>query len=110
MIAREDIQALADEIAAKFPSVERVILFGSYAYGTPTAWSDVDLLVLMPFVGRPIDVRREVRRRIMPDFSSDIKVYTPEDARERYELWDPIIRHAFDKGEVLYEQNRQRVA
>jgi predicted nucleotidyltransferase len=27
---------------------ERVILFGSYAYGTPNADSDVDLLVVMP--------------------------------------------------------------
>jgi len=36
---------------------ERVILFGSHAYGTPTADSDVDLLVVMPHEGR-----RRVRR------------------------------------------------
>ena len=27
---------------------EKIILFGSYAYGTPTKDSDVDLLVIMP--------------------------------------------------------------
>jgi predicted nucleotidyltransferase len=35
------------QIAAQFDP-ERIILFGSHAYGTPNADSDVDLLVVMP--------------------------------------------------------------
>ena len=32
---------------------QKIILFGSYAYGQPAADSDVDLLVVMPFEGHP---------------------------------------------------------
>jgi predicted nucleotidyltransferase len=45
MIDKEDIVALAERIAREF-APERIILFGSYAYGTPTEDSDVDLLVV----------------------------------------------------------------
>ena len=37
-------------LVGKF-SPERVVLFGSYAYGKPTADSDVDLLVVKPLQG-----------------------------------------------------------
>jgi predicted nucleotidyltransferase len=40
------IHAVAEQIAAKFQP-EKIILFGSYAYGQPKAESDVDLLVVM---------------------------------------------------------------
>ena len=46
MITREDIQATCDDIVREFAPLQ-VILFGSYAYGTPTEDSDVDLLVVM---------------------------------------------------------------
>jgi len=45
-VAIPDIQKLADQIVERFKPC-RVILFGSYASGTPTADSDVDLLVVM---------------------------------------------------------------
>ena len=46
MISRKDIQATCDDIVREFAPLQ-VILFGSYAYGTPTEDSDVDLLVVM---------------------------------------------------------------
>ena len=46
MVPREDIQATCDDIVQEFTPLQ-VILFGSYAYGTPTEGSDVDLLVVM---------------------------------------------------------------
>ncbi|MXY29193.1 nucleotidyltransferase domain-containing protein [Candidatus Poribacteria bacterium] len=46
MITREEIQTMADDIVREFEPLQ-VILFGSYAYGAPTADSDVDLLVVM---------------------------------------------------------------
>ena len=45
-VAIPDIQKLADQIVERFKPC-RVILFGSYATGMPTADSDVDLLVVM---------------------------------------------------------------
>ena len=47
MVAMPDIQRYCDAIAAAFKP-NRIILFGSYAYGTPTEDSDVDVLVVMP--------------------------------------------------------------
>ena len=46
MVTREEIQATCDDIVQEFTPLQ-VILFGSYAYGTPTEDSDVDLLVVM---------------------------------------------------------------
>ena len=46
MVTREDIQATCDDIVREFAPLQ-VVLFGSYAYGTPTDDSDVDLLVIM---------------------------------------------------------------
>ena len=45
-IPPEAIQAVADRIAEEFDP-DKIILFGSYAYGDPKPWSDVDLLVVM---------------------------------------------------------------
>ena len=45
-IPMKTIRAIAKHIADKFDP-EEIILFGSHAYGKPTAWSDVDLLVVM---------------------------------------------------------------
>ena len=47
MITFSQIHQVSDEIARRFQP-ERIILFGSYAYGTPNEDSDVDLLVVMP--------------------------------------------------------------
>lgn len=46
MVARKDIQATCDDIVREVAPLQ-VILFGSYAYGTPTEDSEVDLLVVM---------------------------------------------------------------
>ena len=48
MVTREEIQATCDNIVQEFRPLQ-VILFGSYAYGTPTEDSDVDLLVVSVF-------------------------------------------------------------
>lgn len=47
MIGPQQIQQVSAEIARRFHP-ERILLFGSYAYGNPTEDSDVDLLVIMP--------------------------------------------------------------
>ena len=42
MVSRKDIQATCDDIVREFAPLQ-VILFGSYAYGTPSEYSDVEL-------------------------------------------------------------------
>ena len=109
MVTRRQIQALADDIAAKF-DVEKVILFGSHAYGEPTEDSDVDLLVVMEFDGRSLDQAVKVIVATDPPFACDLILRTPAEALRRYQEFDLIERHAFDKGEVLHEREHSAVA
>jgi hypothetical protein len=45
---------------------EKIILFGSYAYGRPHADSDVDLLVIMP-AGNELDQAFKIRCEVPPN-------------------------------------------
>jgi predicted nucleotidyltransferase len=51
------IRQYTREVAERFRP-DKIILFGSYAYGTPHADSDVDLLVVMPESCRQIRMPR----------------------------------------------------
>lgn len=109
MVTLVEIQRLADQIARLYQP-ERIILFGSYAYGTPREESDVDLLIIMNFQGTSLDMAVNMWSATKPRYSVDFIVRRPDDTAERYELFDPLIREALDKGKVLYEPNRARVA
>lgn len=102
MVGINEITEISRQIVNDFQP-EKIILFGSYAYGTPDSNSDVDLLVILPFKGKPFRKSLEVLERINPQFSIDLLVRDPEDINRRYREGDPLIREALDKGKVLYE-------
>jgi len=101
MVALNNVIELSERIAREFHP-EKIILFGSYAYGTPKEYSDVDLLVIMPFEGNSFDQATTILERVRPDYYVDVIVRNPDDAARRYEQFDPLIRDAFDRGTVLY--------
>jgi len=105
MIAMQQIQALTECIVREFEP-ERVILFGSYAQGNPTPDSDVDLLVVLSFEGKNFRKSLEILNHVNPPFAADILARKPDDTRRRYQLGDPLIREALDRGKVLYERDR----
>ncbi|KPJ56424.1 MAG: DNA polymerase III subunit beta [Planctomycetes bacterium DG_58] len=100
-----DIRKLARRIVREF-NPERVVLFGSFAEGTATADSDVDLLVVLSFRGTPLRKSVEILNRLDVRFPIDLVARRPEDVRRRYTEGDPLIREALDRGKVLCEQNR----
>lgn len=102
MIDMEQIEALGRAIAGQFRP-ERVLLFGSYAYGTPTEDSDVDILVVIPHEGKGWRVATEIRTRVQPAFPVDFVVRTPDEVRRRLALGDCFMREIIEKGKVLYE-------
>ncbi len=104
MVDEGSIQGLAERIVQEFDP-ERVILFGSYAYGTPGEDSDVDLLVVLPFEGKNMWKSLEILNRVNPNFSVDLLARRPDDVARRYQEGDPLIREAIDKGKSLYERN-----
>ena len=102
MISRRVIRKFANEVARRFKPA-RIILFGSYAYGTPTGDSDVDLLVVMRCKGRPLDAALNVRRAVDAGFPLDLIVRTPAEVRKRLALGDFFLREVVDKGIILYD-------
>ena len=105
MVAMSQVEALSRRIAEEFDP-ERIILFGSHAYGTPREDSDVDLLVILPFEGKPLDKSLQILNRTDPRFPIDLLARRPDDSARRYAEFDPLIRDAFDRGVVLYERNQ----
>ena len=94
----------ARQIVERF-APERIILFGSYAYGTPTPDSDVDLLVVMP-------TRNQIEQAVRIDeaieergFPLDLLVYTPKVLAQRLRLGDSLMQVIVSRGKVLYEND-----
>ncbi len=102
MIEMHKILELSQQIAEAFEP-ERIILFGSYAYGTPTEDSDVDLLVVLPFEGQPFRKAAEILNSVNPKFSVDLLVRTTDEIQQRLEWGDFFLREIIEKGKVLHE-------
>jgi predicted nucleotidyltransferase len=102
MNAATEIKKICRQIVDNFHP-QKVVLFGSYAYGKPTADSDVDLLVILPFTGRESTKAVEIRGKIKTVLPLDLLVKTPEKVRERIALDDFFMREITEQGKVLYE-------
>jgi predicted nucleotidyltransferase len=104
MVSMKQIEEVGRRIGRQFHP-DRVLLFGSYADGTATDDSDVDLLVVLPFEGRPFHKSLEILNRLDVRFPCDLIARPPADVARRYEQGDPLIREALDHGKVLYERD-----
>ena len=102
-VPRETIQAVSGQIATEFQP-ERIVLFGSYAYGEPDADSDVDLLVVMDTPLREVDQAVVIGKRLRPRFGLDLIVRTPANLERRIALGDWFLREIVERGRVLYER------
>lgn len=84
---------------------EKIILFGSYAYGTPTPDSDVDLLVVMKTDAPRKERFLAVSRLLMPrPFAVDIIVKTPQEIETAMQTSNFFIQDVVSQGKVLYER------
>jgi len=83
---------------------EKVFLFGSYAWGTPHADSDLDLFVIVASSDQPAYRRaREVYKclRGIP-FPVDIVVQTREEVARSAGVVTSLSRKVLEQGTVLY--------
>lgn len=97
-----EIKQLCDQIAREFKP-EKIILFGSHAYGKPQWDSDVDLLVIMPFRGRHTSKAIEILNRLNPTTALDLLVRTPQQVEKRLAMDDFFMREIIEQGKVMYE-------
>ena len=102
MVTQQEIQATCDDIVREFAPLQ-VILFGSYAYGTPTEDSDVDLLVVMDIPKSEFRNKAiEIRQRISYHFGLDLLVRSPKEIAYRVSYNDWFLREIAEKGKVLH--------
>ena len=102
-VTDELLAEIAGRIVAEFHPY-RIVLFGSYAYGTPHAESDVDLLVVMeksPGQDRYIHALYDAAR--VPNLSMDILAYSPAELETRLAIGDFFVRDILEKGCGLYD-------
>jgi predicted nucleotidyltransferase len=99
---RPAIQRIVDEL-----NPEKIILFGSYAYGKPNPHSDVDLLIILK-TNAPLKERSwKVSRLLLPrPFPVDILVRTPKEVEKALKSGDFFLQEILTRGKVLYERNK----
>ena len=102
----KEIRKVAGRIAETF-RVERIYLFGSYAYGKPSEGSDIDFLIVMNH-DKPNNRKQmfEISDALsLYPFPMDIVVRTPRDIRVRIPQGDWFLKDAVTKGRLLYERS-----
>lgn len=106
--SRREIAAVVAAIVERFRP-EQVVLFGSRAYGEPTAESDIDLMVVMDAPGRVRDqilAVGEVAQDAMPApppwVSVDVRVRKPAQIRLGLAERDFFIEEVMLKGKRLF--------
>jgi predicted nucleotidyltransferase len=97
------IRRYARQIAERFRP-ERIILFGSHAYGTASADSDVDILVVMPARNQH-DQASKIRLALPAPFPMDLIVRTPKNLQWRLVEGESFHTEIVTLGKVLYEKN-----
>src|SRR6516225_7280756 len=101
------IRRFARQVAERFKP-DKIILFGSYAYGTPHVDSDVDILVIMP-ARNELDQAFKIRLEIPAPFPMDLIVRTPENMKRRLEDGESFTTEIVTRGKVLYEAGDARM-
>jgi predicted nucleotidyltransferase len=96
------IRKLCKRIAEAYQP-EKIILFGSHAYGKPTPESDVDLLIVMDYEGRPIEQSIKISNELGIVTPVDLLVYTPREVDERLQDGDMFVVDVMRRGKVIYE-------
>lgn len=89
---------------------QRIILFGSYAYGEPTQDSDADLLVVLETEERPIEVAAQIAGAVDHPFPLDILVRTPAELEAAFQRQSVFVTEILTKGVVLYEAGNEGLA
>ena len=96
------IRRFARGVAERF-APDKIILFGSQAYGQPHADSDVDILVIMP-ARNELQQAVRIRLAVAYNFPLDLLVRTPQNLAWRLAEGDSFLQEIMSKGKILYEK------
>jgi predicted nucleotidyltransferase len=107
-----DIEKLKDEIVERLKPLDpdKIILFGSYAYGTPNEDSDIDLYVVTKdeFIPQTWKEKSNITktvskavRDLRSKFAIDLIVHTKAMSRKFKDLDSSFSKELLTKGAVL---------
>ena len=104
MLTDEEINILIEKIVQRIGPI-KVIVFGSYAKGTATYKSDLDIFIVKDS-HMPMKYRAEELRPILSNLlvSVDIHVYTPEEVEEYGSEEYSFIHSVMKTGKVYFER------
>ena len=102
-------EALLSEMTSRLVKTfqpEQIILFGSYAWGTPTEDSDVDLFVIVKESGLSPARRAAQAHRCLQGLgiAKDILVRTQAEADKYRYVHASLECRIFENGRMLYER------
>ena len=98
------LQRILQKLIAEY-APEKVILFGSYAYGVPGPDSDIDLLIIKETADRFLDRWTTVQRILTGTHRTlpvETLVLTPQEIAHRLTIGDQFIAEILQKGKVVY--------
>jgi uncharacterized protein len=101
------IRRFARQVAARFRP-DKIILFGSYAYGEPNEDSDVDLVIVMP-ARNQLDQAAKIRIAVPAPFPMDLIVRTPKRIEQGVKDGDSFTLEILAKGKILYEEDHGKM-
>jgi predicted nucleotidyltransferase len=108
-VSPKHIRAVVEQIVSTFHP-EKIILFGSYAYGKPSTWSDLDLLVIMDAPKGEVETALAMRKILPPyPFSIDILVRSAKTIEQRKAMGDGFLQEITQRGKVMYERANKSV-
>jgi len=104
-----DIESIKQEIVESLKPIDaqKIILFGSYAYGTPNEESDLDLCIIKNKIKSKIKEKREVRK-LLDNIDMPMDILTIENdyyLSHSDENWiNTALYDVRTRGDVLYEK------
>lgn len=95
------LKKIVDKIVKEYKP-EKIILFGSYAWGKPTKDSDVDLFIVKKSKKDFLREQQAVRKIIDGEIAADILIYTPKEIEKRLDLGDFFFKKIINNGIYIY--------
>lgn len=84
--------------------VTEVILFGSYAAGTPSKYSDIDLAVISPdFEKYDLDLKADLFSNIKLNCNSDVEIHPFTEKALKNARPTNFLGHILKTGTVIYK-------
>jgi len=100
---QKEIKKIVKQIVKKYKP-EKIILFGSFAYGKPKPSSDVDFLIIKNTKKKKVERIKDVLMQIKSNLPVEPLIYNPKEVQNRLSLGDFFFQDIVNKGKVVYEK------